>query len=182
VAKKIIGLVGKIGSGKTVLSNYLVKNYGASYHRFSKILEDVLVRLKMPLTRDNYIALGIRLRELLGADTLVDAMKYELIEDNSDVAIVDGVRYPNEAQMIRKLGGVLVYIDAPTKTRYERVKKRGEKGEREISYEEFLKNEKKKTELMIDELGRSAEYRIVNDGSYEEYEMKIKRLTSELLD
>ncbi len=167
--KLAVGLVGRIAAGKSVISQHLVENYGADYFMFSQVLIDVLQRLNLPPTRENLQGLGMSLRKTLGQDVIVNALKHDLEEKDSKVAVIDGIRYENEVEMLRGFKkSVLIHVVAPSEVRYQRCRERGEKGEHDITYEEFLEAEEKETERYIDELGREADHTLKNTGSIEE--------------
>ena len=79
--KLVIGLVGRIGSGKTAISEYLQKNYGAREHRFSQILMDILDRLYLPHERTHLQNLGKILRAELGEEVIVNSFRQDLEKD-----------------------------------------------------------------------------------------------------
>lgn len=176
---KVVGLVGAIASGKSVLADRLVDVYGASYYRFSDVLRDVLERLHLENTRENLQCLGIVLRQGFGEDVLSDALREDIAAEEG-LVVVDGIRYLKEYEMIRELGGVVVYVEAPEKLRYERVVSRASRGEGSTSFEEFLENESKPTEKQISEVGVRADYVIENTGTLEELLEKVDELASKL--
>ncbi len=180
--KWVIGLVGEIGSGKTVVSNHLRDRYNASQHRFSQILMDILDRLYLPHDREHLQNLGHSLRESLDGDVIVRAFEHDLRKDNSEILVIDGIRYWNEVELLRKFNrSVLIYITAPAKIRYERCKSRGEKGESSISFEEFKQNENRKTERYVAEIGKKAEFRIENSGTLKELLQEVDSVMGQQL-
>jgi len=175
--KLVIGLVGKIGSGKTIVSDYLHEKYGAKQMRFSQILMDILDRLYLPHERKHLQRLGHSLRTSLGEDVIVNAFGRDMEKDPSRVIAVDGIRYMNEVKMLRKFeNNLLIFVDAPADIRYGRCRTRGEKGEDKIEFEEFLKAEERETERHIDEIGGIADYRIENTKSLEELYKEVDRI------
>ncbi|MFQ5888143.1 MAG: AAA family ATPase [Candidatus Hydrothermarchaeales archaeon] len=172
--KLVVGLIGRMGSGKGVVSDHMHEKYGASQHRFSQVLMDLLDRLYLPHDRKLLQELGACIRNKLGKLVIVDAFRKDLESDESKIIVVDGIRYKNEVEMLRRFeNNLLLFIDAPIKLRYQRCKKRGEKGETNISYEEFLKAESRETERYIDDIRKMADYIIDNSGTLEELFEKI---------
>ncbi len=172
-----VGLSGRIGSGKTVVSKHLQDEYGAIEHRFSNILEDVLKRLYIPIERETLQRLGKTIRIELGHDVLVKAMRGDLEKETADVVIVDGVRYKNEVSMLKGLkNSVLIFLSAPPEMRYERVVKRGTRGEASISFEEFTKNEKAATEKELEVVEQKVDYILENTGTIEDMLQKVDEL------
>ena len=171
--KLVIGLVGRVGSGKTAVSKYLQDKYGGKEHRFSQILMDILDGLKLPHERVHLQNLGNILRVRLGEDVIVNAFKQDLEKESSDVLIVDGIRYENEVKMLKEKDGILLFVTASPEVRYERAVKRGEKGEATITFEQFLENERAETEKPIEKIKDSADYIIDNSGTLEELYEKV---------
>jgi len=178
----VVGLVGRIGSGKGTISDFIVKECGGSKHVFSQILMDVCDRLHVPKTRENLQALGVSLRKELGGDILVNAMAEDLKKDNSSVVVVDGIRYINEFEMVKDFKkSIILFVDAPVSVRYERCKERGTKGEGEMSLDEFTEKDNNKTESEIDSIGTRADYVIDNSGRIEELREKILEIINKSL-
>lgn len=176
----VLGLVGRIGSGKTAVSEYLQDNYGAKEHRFSQILMDILDRLYLPHERKHLQNLGKSLRAELGEDVIVNAFKRDLEKDTSEILIVDGIRYENEVELLKEKNGVLLFVTATPEVRYERAVKRGEKGEATITFEQFLENELAETEKHIEVIKSDADYIIDNSGTLEELYKKVDEIIEAL--
>jgi dephospho-CoA kinase len=175
--KTIIALSGKMGSGKTAASDFLHEKYGAKQMRFSQILMDVLSRLHVPASRENLQKLGHALRSSVGENVVVDAFKADLEAEDAEIIVVDGVRYPNEVDLVRSFPeGILLFLDAPQKVRYERCVKRGEKGEASISFKEFAESEKKPTERHLDEIKKLADFVVENEGPLSELRKRIEEI------
>jgi len=178
--KLVIGLSGRIGGGKGTIGEYLTSEYGAEGRRFSDILSDLLVRLHIPVERAALQNMGATLREQFGDDVLVQTLKKDLEAAKTKIVMVDGVRYPNEVEMLRGFEkSILFFVDAPPKIRFERVRKRAEKGEDKIDYEEFLRSEQRETERHLDEVKAMADYRLDNSGSFEDLYKQIDKALKE---
>ena len=178
--KLVIGLAGGIGSGKSMASEYLHSRYGAERLRFSQILADVLDRIHLPCDRKNLQTLGEILRKYFGPDVVVNAFEKDLEGINADIVVVDGLRYINEVAMLKSSeNNVLIYIEAPQKTRYERSVRRAEKGEAGASFEDFLKAEQRETEKHLPEIKKAANAVIMNDGTPEGLFAKIDGILEE---
>ena len=175
--KLVIGLAGRIGAGKGTVAEYLKKRYGAQQFVYSDILGDILKRLHTPVTRENLQMLGKGLRDTLGKDVLVEAMKGDLEQGKGEMRLVDGIRYVNEVEMIRTFpNSALIFIDAPLEARYERAKKRAEKGEARLSLDEFKELEKAATEAEIEKVREMADFVVDNSGSVESLHKRIDEL------
>ena len=178
----VIGLAGRIGSGKTEARRYLSDKYGAREAIFSRILMDILDRLYLPHKREYLQKLGAFIRRELGGQVIVKAFEKDIENISSDIIVIDGIRYINEVEMLRKFrNNVLIYIHAPQEMRYERSKKRGEKGEAHITYNEFVEADGRETERNIDEIGDKADYRIENTGDLNQLYARIDDILNEIL-
>ncbi len=169
-----IGLAGRIGSGKSSVSQHLQKKYRAKERRFSKILEDILDRLYLPHKREYLQRLGRSLRDELGHDVIVDAMKKDLKKEKAGVVVIDGLRYENEARMLRSLKkNLLIFVSATPELRYQRTVQRGTRGEAAISFEQFLANEKAATERGLGIVEKNADHVLENTGTLKELIQKV---------
>jgi dephospho-CoA kinase len=173
---RIIGLIGAIASGKTLVADYLVKEEKARYFRFSDVLRDILVRLHQADTRENLQSLGLGLRKTFGEGILAKAVRQDLAAVKGGLIVVDGIRYPDEFDMVKGLGGTIIFITAPQEVRHMRATRRGTRGEVRICLEDFKKCEEKETERLIEALGAKADYTITNTGTMDELRGEITRI------
>lgn len=179
MAKLIVGLTGPICAGKTTISEYLRNKHGAGEYRFSDILKDILKRLHMENKRKNLQALGAGLRECMGPDVLLNALFGDLQENGVQLCVIDGVRYPNEVELIHKFKGIVINVTAPEKTRYERATSRGTRGEAGLTFEQFQASEKEETEKYLAAVGRLADYQLENLGTFDELYARVDRILAE---
>jgi hypothetical protein len=123
----LIGIVGKAGSGKSAVGQ-MIHNIAASEHRqpgvlpFAAPLKDIARQLGWDGQKDKR---GRRLLQLLGTDVCRECIHTDywvrkwldtysgcILEDRYSVIIADDVRFENEARLIRRLGGLLLHVDA----------------------------------------------------------------------
>lgn len=180
--KMIIALVGEIGSGKGAVAEHIIKKYNASYHKFSDILKEICERLYLSISRDNLISISEILRNRFGEDLLANAMAEDVKKDNSNIVIVDGVRRMADIKHLKKIKGFhLVRIIADAKTRYERIKNRGEKiDEQNLTFEQFTENSKRETEVSIADVASRAEFTVANNKTINELHEKIENLIEKI--
>lgn len=177
----VIGLTGPKLSGKGTAAEYWKEKNGAVQYSMSGILSDILDRLYLPKTRMNMIHVVTDLRERFGEDILAQVLKQDIENAQDKIAIIDGIRMPSEVELFSQLPGFqLVYIDAPTRTRYERALQRGEKeGESDMSFEEFEAEENAVTEQNIRSLREKAAVVIENTESLDDFYAECQKITEE---
>lgn len=186
MAKKIvIGLIGEKGSGKGTVSDYLIEKYGAEHFGTSKILKRTLEDIYVPLTRDNLIKLALVLKEGYGPAVVIDSLIHDMEKSEAKIVIADGIRMHGDVEPFRQKYGenfFLVYVTADLKLRYERTKLRKEKeGESEATFQQFLEEEGRLTEVSIHEIGDQADFKIDNGGTMESLTEQIEGMMAEIL-
>jgi dephospho-CoA kinase len=120
----IVGITGRIGSGKTTVGRYLESRYGFQYLRYSAVLEDW--RAGDPESKAHL--------QKVGWEVMAGGMQAELnrrltaqIVPNADVA-VDGLRHPLDYETLNNsfFGSFrLLYIDSLARLRFERLNRKG---------------------------------------------------------
>ncbi|MDD5626648.1 MAG: AAA family ATPase [Patescibacteria group bacterium] len=176
--KFIVGLTGEKLAGKGTTAAYLAEKYNAVVFRFSQILDEVLKKLYLPITRENEIKLGLSLRQNFGDDILAKTLFQDVKDEKADLIIVDGMRFREEAEMFSQLDNfILVYITAPIKIRFERMKNRTEKAdEKNMDFNKFKEIEDiSPTETVIKATAQKAKVKIENIGTFEELYAKIEK-------
>jgi len=97
---------------------------------------------------------------------------HDMEKNGSDVIIADGIRMHGDVEPFKNKYGknfYLVYVTADIKVRYERTRNRKEKdGEDKTTFEQFLEEEAKLTEISIHEIGKQADFTLNNNGTSED--------------
>lgn len=144
----IIGVSGLVRSGKDTLAELLIQRgfYGFSLGDY--VRTKALQRHKGktdPISVENMTETANWLRDTYGADVVLsEAIKsFELAnKDNHYKGLVlYSVRVPVEVDFILKKGGVIVWVEANTETRYKRSLQALREGETEQTIEEFERQE-----------------------------------------
>jgi len=143
---KLVGLVGRLGSGKTTVADYLEEQYGFSRVKFADPLKDMLRAIG--LTEDHIeghlkeepcdLLMGQTPRHAMqtlgtewGRNCLHPNLWVRLWAERAGtkrMVVTDDCRFPNEMDMIRINGGLLIRIvpgfpgfkDAPVQHESER--------------------------------------------------------------
>jgi dephospho-CoA kinase len=176
--KLLLGIIGEQFSGKDTVADYLVAKHNAFHIRQSHILDEILDVLDLPISRRNEMDLGIALRKTFGTDTVGKAVEKRLRESNQELQVVQGIRFQEEFNIVRRLGGKMIYITAPAETRYQRAMQRQEKADDQTqTFDQFLETEKTEpTEVGIPGLGAKADVKIENNGTLEELYQQIETI------
>lgn len=179
--KIVIGITGEIASGKdTFTTNFISNAIGKRITRvrFSDILHETLEMWDIPATRNHLQTLAIVMDQGYGKGTLTHAMYHRITYDDSDIVVVEGVRWMSDVEMIRKFDtNYLIYVTADQNARFERVKKRRQKvGEENTTYDQFLQEDSAPTEIDIKKIGAIADFTVDNNGALLEIQKKSKEL------
>lgn len=159
----VIGLVGEKLAGKDVAGTYLEKQHQAFYIKYSRIVDEILHILNLPINRPNEIALGKGLRESFNRNVLWEGMKKRIAETEAEIVVIGSIRLQDEFDAAKKMEAKTIYITAPAEVRYARSQERQEKeGESEQNFEEFMAVEKIWTEVEIPRLGKQCDFKIEN--------------------
>jgi len=173
---RLIGLTGTNGAGKGEAAAFLKAN-GYAYFSLSDEIREELGRRGLEPTRDNLIREGNDLRVRFGPDILAR----RVIVRVEGRAVIDSIRNPHEVAFLRRREGfILAAVDAPVGLRFERVLKRG-RAESVVTLEEFAAKEREEMRSdsagqQIQECIRLADFRIMNDGTLEDFHRKLEEL------
>lgn len=169
--KKIIGIAGKIASGKGIAAEHIISRYTAGFIDYSQFLYQVLDIFEVPHERKNVNALSIFLRATYGQDVLSRAVMRALDLRQDEIIILTGIRREQELSCLREIPGFsFLYIDSDIHTRYERNRIAARKpGDAEMSYDHFVEKDSDDSNRTIEGLKSAADCVIENNGSLEEF-------------
>lgn len=168
--KLIFGFTGLMVSGKGMSTKYLEEKHGADTFRYSTILRDILDRIYVEQSRDNLIKISEGVRGIFGENTLAKAIAGDVEGAAAELVIVEGIRRLADIEYLAKLPNfVLVEIFADSKVRHERLMKRGENTDDTTkTYEQFLSDHRRSTEITIPDVVKLATEHVNNNGTTEE--------------
>jgi dephospho-CoA kinase len=181
----IIGLTSMIASGKGEFCSYLADKGFTAYSLSDAIREELLSQGK-EITRDSLRTEGNQLRHKRGPDVLAKRM-IEKIKGRQGSFILESIRNPAEVETLRReiKGFVLIFIDAPLETRFERAKKRNREKDG-VTLEEFKDKEEKEksaTDSAAQQLHKCqemADLTIKNDSTLEIFHKRIDELLKKI--
>ena len=135
----IIGITGTLGAGKGTIVEFL-KQKGFKHFSVREFLIEKINQRGLPVNRDSMVAIANQLREKNSPSYIVE----QLLEQakNSEHAIIESIRTPAEAELIKKKNGFLLAVDAISQLRYTRIITRQSETDN-ISFDEFIGQEKR---------------------------------------
>lgn len=144
---EIVGISGTNGAGKDVLGLLLQERCGYSFHSVSELLREELTRTGKAITRENQAQLSKKWRNESGDDGIMftKAINAYLGEKEAKgykgLALVNA-RHPGEADRIHEHDGIMVWVDADQRLRYDRLQtaNRGRHDD-DKTFEEFQADE-----------------------------------------
>lgn len=143
----LIGLSGPNGSGKDAVGLILAEHYNYWFFGFTELFREECQRRGIPTERENLRAISAQWRRESGLATLIDRSLdlYKKATKQYAGAVVSSLRNPYEADRIHELGGIVIWVDADPKIRYERVQSnaasRGGRQEDNKTFEQFMQEE-----------------------------------------
>jgi shikimate kinase len=145
----IIGLAGTNGAGKDSVGAILSEQYGYWFFSLTELFREECRRRGIDVTRAHTRMISIEWRRQSGPATLIDRSleAYNLAGGDTKYkgCVFSSLRNPFEADRIHELGGVVVWIDAEPRVRYDRIQtnaaNRGRAGEDNKTFEQFLQEE-----------------------------------------
>ena len=109
---RVVGVGYKARQGKDTIANYLAKQFNAQKFSFSDALYDVARVVFGMEEKDGPLlqVLGTEVFRRRDPDVWVKTV-YRKIQDKAPaIAVIPDVRFPNEAQMVKDMGGKLIQI------------------------------------------------------------------------
>ena len=172
-----IGITGTLGSGKGEAAKVLRK-HGFKHYGFGELLRAEQTRQGLDTSVATTTNFANNLRKERGPAVLAELLLREMERDLPKNAVFESIRTLAELQLLRKLPGfILIAIDAPRETRWERVKSRNRdnlKNFEEFCYWEDKQLEGNAHEQQLLAVMEEADVRIMNIGELEELEEQLR--------
>ena len=139
----LIGLAGTFASGKDTLANYLVAEYNYYQESGGDLIRGLSMKRHGSMERPQVRETAQYYRTTYGPQVFID-MQLKNFETHKAVKsglVINGLRALGEAKTLKKMGAMIVFVDAPVELRYERMKSRSRDKETEITLDEFKTRE-----------------------------------------
>jgi len=176
--RKVIGIAGKIASGKGIAAEHIISRYHAGCIDYSQFLYRVLDIFDVPHERKNINALSIFLRSAYGQGVFNNAVLQQLEKQSESIVAVTGIRREQELAQLRKIEGFcFLYIDSDIHSRYERNRRAARKpGDADMTFEQFVEKDSDDSNNTIQDLMVSADFIIDNNGTVDEFHAHIQQV------
>lgn len=188
MSRIILGIAGRIGSGKTEVAKYLEESHGFVRDAYAKSLKRAASEaFGVPLTKfyasqaerrelDPYWGISYRemlqrfgtnaMRRTFGGDFWVDALwvNYKDLSALDIDLVIEDVRFPEEAEAVLSRGGAVIEVLRP------------EAEPEPIPWWKFWEREHPSERPLDDQW---VSYRVINDGSIEQLQLTINKILIE---
>jgi len=173
--KIIIGLTGRLASGKGTVTRHIVEKYQADKTRSSDPLRETLDIFMVPQTRENLDALSTFLRTTYSENVIAQAVKRYLTKSSAGVVIFDGMRRLVDVETIRSFEhSLFIFVDTNQEVRYHRSVQRNENiGDDKMTLDEFIAKDSDEPQQQIEALKEYADVILDNNGSPDELQKQL---------
>jgi dephospho-CoA kinase len=145
---RIIGLAGTNGSGKDTVGHILADKDGYLFISVTDLLREEALKRQLEPSRENLRMISAEWRRQTGhPGVLVDKAwdKFRQTAGTYKGVVMASMRHPGEADRIHELGGIMIWIDADPRIRYDRIQAhiadRGRAAEDIKTFEQFQAEE-----------------------------------------
>ena len=142
----IIGITGTLGAGKGTVVDYIVSHLKFKHFSVRDFLAEEIEKNGGTVNRDSLTLTANRLRSEHGASYITDRL-FERAAKGGENAIIESIRAVAEVEALRQkaeedpnLRFLLLSVDAPIETRFQRILSRGSATDH-IDFETFKANE-----------------------------------------
>ncbi|GHU08135.1 hypothetical protein FACS189431_3850 [Alphaproteobacteria bacterium] len=143
---EVIGVGGTFASGKDSLAKFLAEKHGYTHVSTSDMVRTAAMERYDNVERPTLTRTARALRDKGGSGILAE----KALETLGRPIVVSGIRTSGEVEAIKNADGVMVFVDADLRVRYQRMQGRARDGEAELPYDDFLAREQREMEINDD--------------------------------
>lgn len=173
----IIAVTGLPGSGKSVVAKIIASELKAPIYVMGDLVRREVLRRGLELSYENVERVANELRREKG-DAAVAELLSEELKSVEGPLVVDGLRSPKEAELLKSKGWnvVVVAVFSPRRLRAERLRGRGRVGESGDVWKLLEVRDRANISFGVAEAMALADYMIVNVSTLEDLEEEAKRI------
>ena len=182
---KVFGVVGRNGSGKDEVVDYLKEKYGIPKLSIGDIVREIAQTKGLAASRETLQKIADSYRSRLGRDYFAREAVRRIQARKWDAVGVTGIRTPADVSVFKETYGsdlllIRVRVDDP-KRRFERIRKRNSPRDPD-SYAAFRRQDQREEALFhLSRTFARADVTLSNDGSLAAFHRQIDRSLAGLL-
>ena len=182
IRRKVIGVLGRNGSGKDALLEYLAQRCGLTVLSLGAAARELAHLEEKAPSRHHLQEVSQKYLDRYGKNFFIKIIIEEIDQKSLEKVGITGIRTQTDVDALRHHFGsdfLLVHVQIKDPhLRFERLRQRGEARDPQ-TYEEFLAQEKTEKDLFeVEAAGQRADVTLSNDGSLEDFHREIDRLIS----
>jgi dephospho-CoA kinase len=174
----VVGIVGRAGSGKDTLGEYLADRHEVTVLSLGDVVRRVAVWRGVAATREKLRQISEQLRRQKGPAVFVRHVIRQIDRQSWPAVAVSGIRTPTDVAVFREHYGdrfTLVHVAVgDPHTRFERVRQRDESRDPETFNEFQVEERAEEEEFHISETIATADVVIRNQGSLDEFHERVE--------
>jgi len=180
----IIGLMGKIGSGKDTVASYLCEKYGFVMIGYGDLARKIATKRCMEHNRANLMSIVSEHIDKFGTDYFSKLMVKEIREHTGNRIVINGVRQVSDATEL--IDGfqddvLLIYIYTSENNRYIRMKERNRPGDPETFDEFTIQDDEERESFNTDKTFEMANITLENNDSEQSLFSEIDDIISRFI-
>lgn len=177
----VLGIIGKIGSGKSACIKYLMKNYNVCVYSCDEIAKEMLNNNETVYEKDEFNDIFTNEKKQKECRSNFHPLVYKKIK-NDILELSKKSEYKNitfiiesalPSEFLYDICDKVIFIDCSDKVKIERLKEKR-------SYTEEKSKKILDLQKYYDEFYKMADYVILNDTILDEFEKKIKEVMDEI--
>lgn len=177
----VIGVIGKAGSGKDTVTDYLTKKYKGKVIKFADPLNEALYIFADHISREDQQWLSFQMRERFGQDVFSKVLRKRILTSDS-LIVLNGIRFWENFKLLKSFkNNYSIFIDLDQKIRWKRIFGRKEKKDDKVSFGKFQEIDNAETEVAIENIGRKADFIISNEGDQKTLLQSIDLIMEKIL-
>jgi len=179
--KRIIGLVGMPGAGKSIIAK-VAKELGVPVVVMGDVVREEAASRGIKPTPENLGRLMIALREAEGPGVIARRCFPKIDSYENPAVLIDGIRSLAEVEEYKKRYGkvVILAVHASPKTRFERLKRRG-RADDPKDWKTFRERDMRELKVGVGNVIALADYMLINEDSKEELKERARKLLKRLI-